>query len=61
MRNRYAMVFAVAAAAILAFGFKNAVLAPKAVATVSQPSAVSMDELHRNAKDLPVMEITDPI
>jgi hypothetical protein len=62
MRTTYtfAIAAAVAVAAIMALVTKTIVFAPKADATVSQ-STVSVHDLHRNAKDLPVLEIQDPI
>jgi hypothetical protein len=62
MRRTYTFAIAAAAVvAIMALGTKVIVFGPKADATVSQPNAVSIDDLHRNMKDLPVMEIKDPI
>jgi hypothetical protein len=62
MRKTYtfAIAAAVAMAAITALATKTIVFAPKADATVVQDT-VSVDDLHRKAKDLPVLEIKDPI
>jgi len=62
MRKTYtsAIAAAVAVAAIMALVTKTIVFAPKADATVSQ-TTTSVDDLHRKMKDLPVLEIQDPI
>lgn len=56
-----AIAAVVAAAAIIVLGAKTLVFAPKADATVSKSNTVSVDELHRSLKDLPVQEIKDPL
>jgi hypothetical protein len=61
MRRTYAFAIAAAVVAIMAVGTKAIVFAPKADATVSQANAVSIDKLQREMKDLPVLEIKDPI
>ena len=61
MRTTRTLVIVAAAAAILAVGIKTIVFAPKADATVSKSNTVSVDELHRSLKDLPVQEIKDPL
>ena len=60
MRTTHALVLAAAVAAIMALGAKTAVFAPKADATVSRSSIVSVHDLHRKMKDLPVLEINEP-
>jgi hypothetical protein len=61
MRTTHTLVIAAAATAIVALGAKTLVFAPKADATFSRSNPVSVDELHRNARDLPVQDIKDPI
>jgi hypothetical protein len=61
MRRTYIFAIAAAVVAIMAVGTKAIVFAPKADATVSQANAVSVDELQRTLKNLPVLEIKDPI
>jgi hypothetical protein len=61
MRTTHTLAIAAAAVVIMALGAKAIVFAPKADATVATSNVVSVDELHRQAKDLPVMEIKDPI
>jgi hypothetical protein len=61
MRMTHTLAIAAVAAAIIALGAKTIVFAPKADATVSQSNTLSVDELHRSVKDLPVLDIKDPI
>jgi hypothetical protein len=61
MRKTRTLAIAAAAAAVLALGVKVIVFAPKADATDSKSNTVSIEELHRSAKDLPVQEIKDPM
>jgi hypothetical protein len=64
MRTTYVLAIAAAAVVIVALGAKAIVFAPKAAATVSPSNTVTVDDLHRdypNMKDLPILDIKDPI
>jgi hypothetical protein len=57
----HTLVIAAAIVAISALATKTLVFAPKADATSSVSAPLSLDELHRNARDLPVQDVKDPI
>ena len=61
MRTTYAVIIVSAAAMIVAQGTKTLLVTPKSDATFSPASSMSLDELHRNARDLPVLDVKDPI
>jgi len=61
MRTTYAVIIVAAAAMIVAQGTKTLLVSPKADATYHSSSSTSLDELHRNARDLPVQDVKDPI
>jgi hypothetical protein len=61
MRTTYAFIIVAAAAMIVAQGTKTLFVSPKADVTSYSSSSMPLDELHRNARDLPVQDIKDPI
>jgi hypothetical protein len=61
MRTTYTVVIVAAAALIVAQATKTLLVTPKADATFLPASSMSVDEIHRNARDLPVQDIKDPI
>jgi hypothetical protein len=61
MRTSYAVVVVAAAAMIVAQGTKTLLVGPKADATFLPASSMTLDELHRNARDLPLQDIENPI
>jgi hypothetical protein len=61
MRTTYAVIIVAAAALIVAQGTKTLLVSPKADATSYSSSSMSLDEIQRNARDLPVQDIKDPI
>jgi hypothetical protein len=60
MRTTYAVIIVAAAAMIVAQGTRTLLVSPKADTTFYSSSSMSLDELHRNARDLPVQDIKDP-
>jgi hypothetical protein len=60
MRTTYAVIIVAAAAMIVAQGTKTLLVSPKADAPAYSSSFMSLDEIQRNARDLPVQDIKEP-
>jgi hypothetical protein len=61
MRTTYAVIIVAAAALIVVQGTKTLLVSPKAEATFVPAGSMSLEEIQRNARDLPVQDIADPI